>query len=172
MTASAAGTSRVYPPVISVTIIRLATGTWAAPANTAAVPTITKGAAGWWGQAGQQTAQHGADEQRRREHATGSARRDGQTHRERFGEYQGEEGDHGQPAIDGLLHPPVPAPDHLRTEQRQRPHQQPAEGRLPLRRELEPTEPVACAVEHDRHDRRADARPDAEDQVPAVDERL
>src|SRR5579884_2705061 len=47
MTASAAGTSNVYPPVISVTIISVATGTWAAPANTAAAPTITNGAAGW-----------------------------------------------------------------------------------------------------------------------------
>jgi hypothetical protein len=44
----AAGTSNVYPPVISVTIMSVAIGTWAAQAKTAAMPTITNGAEARW----------------------------------------------------------------------------------------------------------------------------
>ena len=151
--ASISGTSRLYEPVISLTITIEVSGVLETPAKKPPMPTSTNAAGSMWarGASSQELAagpaEHAADQDRRAEHAAAAAGADGQPGRDDLENRQGQEqphphvGDEARLARQGQLrrhadraplHPAVAAGHHLRERQGQDSQQQPAERRLEL----------------------------------------
>ena len=96
--ASIKGTSRLYEPVISLTITIEVNGVLETPAKKPPMPTSTNAAGSIWAfghPVGQElpagSAEHATDQHRWTKHATAATGADGQTRRDNFEEGQGQE---------------------------------------------------------------------------------